>query len=132
MCFCPIINWRCPTKLLTLSNKHLSNKSFLIRKLEYSKYSFLQKHLYQKISQKYMSKSFVFTSSSAKKKKHWIQNNLIFSIREQFLIPLKEAGIKLSISGLLKHWRRLVEYEKKILSLARVSYLVNGIKSLQH
>ena len=45
------------------------------------------------------SKEFVFTSSSPnKKKKHWMQNDLIFSICEQFLIPLKEAEMKWSIS----------------------------------
>ena len=79
------------------------------------------------------SKEFVFTSSSPnKKKKHWIQNDLIFSICEQFLIPLKEAEMKLSISDFWKHWYGLVEYAKKILSLVRVSYLVNGVKSLRH
>ena len=49
-----------------------------------------------------------------------------------FLIPLKEAGMKLSTSDLLEHWSGLVEMAKKIFSLARVSYLVNGVKSLQH
>ena len=45
------------------------------------------------------SKDFVFMSSSPNKKKnHWIQNDLIFSICEQFLIPLKEAEMKWSIS----------------------------------
>ena len=57
-----------------------------------------------------------------------MQNDLIFSIFEQFLISLKEAGMKLSISDLSEHWCGLVEYAKKILSLARVSYLVTGRK----
>ena len=69
LCFCPTISWRCPTNLLILSNRYLSNKSFLINKLQYPKYSFLQKHLYRKTLQKYNYKSFVFTSSSANKKK---------------------------------------------------------------
>ena len=64
LCFCPVIDWRCLTKLLILSNKYLSNKFFLMNKLQYPKYSFLKEHL-----QKYNSKSFVFTSSSANKKK---------------------------------------------------------------
>ena len=51
---------------------------------------------------------------------------------EQFLIPLEEAGMKLSISDLLEHCYGLVEYAKKILSLARVSYLANCVKSLRH
>ena len=74
-----------------------------MNKLQYPKYSFLKEHL-----QKYNSKSFVFTSSSANKKKHWIQNILIFSICEQFLIALKETGMKVSISNLLEHWYGLV------------------------
>ena len=61
-----------------------------------------------------------------------MHNNLIFSICEQFLIPLKEAGIKLSIFDLLEHWYGLVEYAKKIVSIFKVSYLVNDVKSLQH
>ena len=65
-------------------------------------------------------------------KKNRIQNNLVFSICEQFLIPLRGAGMKLSISDLLEHWYGLVEYAKKILSLTRLSYLVNGVKSLRH
>ena len=69
LCFCPTINWRCRTKLLIVSNKYLLNKSFLINKLRYPKYCFLQKHLYRKTLQKYNSKSFVLTSSSANKKK---------------------------------------------------------------
>ena len=48
---------------------------------------------------------------------------IIFSICEQFLIPLKEAGMKLSIPNFLRQWYKLVEY-KKILFLSRVSYLV--------
>ena len=48
------------------------------------------------------------------------------------MTPLKEAVMILSISDLLEHWRGLVEYVKKILSLARVSYLVNGVKALGH
>ena len=80
---------------------------------------------------------FVFTSSSANKqqqqqqKKHCIQNNLIFSTCEQFLIPLKEVGMKLSISDLLEHWYGLVENEKKILSLARVSCIVTWRKTFK-
>ena len=35
-------------------------------------------------------------------------------------------------SDLLEHWYGFVEYAKKILSLARVSYLVNDVKSLRH
>ena len=120
LCVCPTMNWRCPIKLLIFSNKYLSNKSFLINKLQYPKYSFLQKHLYQKTLQKYNSKSFVFMSSSANKKEHWIQNNF-FCICEHFMIPLKEAGMKLSISDSLEYWCGLVEYAKKILSLARVT-----------
>ena len=52
LCFCPTINWRCPTKLLILSNKYVSNKPFLINKLQYPKSSFLQKHVYRKILSK--------------------------------------------------------------------------------
>ena len=73
------------------------------------------------------SKSFVFTSSYANKQK--IEYKIIFSIREQFLIPLKKAGMKLSISDFLEHWCVLVENANKILSLTRVLYLVNGVKS---
>ena len=58
------LNWRCPIKLLIFSNKYLSNKSFLISKLQYPRYSFLQKHLYRKTLQNYNSKSLIFTSSS--------------------------------------------------------------------
>ena len=74
LCLCSIINWRYPTKRSILSNKYLCNKSFLINKLQYPKYSFLQKPLYRITLQKYNSKSFVFTSSPANKqtKKHWI------------------------------------------------------------
>ena len=36
--------------------------------------------------------------------------------------------MKLSISDLSEHWCGLVEYAEKILSLARVSYLVTGRK----
>ena len=102
-----------------------------MNKLRYSKYSFLQKHLYRKTLRKYNSKSFDLRHH-LKTKRTLIQNNLIFSICEQFLIPLKEAGMKLSISDLLEHWYGLVEYAKKILSLVRVSYLVtgNGLKTL--
>ena len=96
LCFYPTINGRCPTKLLILSNKYLFNKSFLINKLQYPKYTFFQKHFYRKTLQIYNSKWFIFTPSSANKQKHWIQNNLIFSIWEQFLIPLEKAGMTLS------------------------------------
>ena len=89
-------NWRCPTKLLILSNKYLFNKSFLINKLQYPKYTFFQKYFYRKTLQIYNSKWFIFTPSSANKQKHWIQNNLIFSIWEQFLIPLEKARMTLS------------------------------------
>ena len=58
-----------------------------------------------------------------------IEYKIIFSIREQFLIPLKKAGMTLSISSFLEHWYGLVENAKKILSLTRVLYLVNGVKS---
>ena len=44
------------------------------------------------------------------------------------MIPLKKAGMKLSISNLLKHWYGLVKYANKILSLTRVSYLVTWRK----
>ena len=47
------------------------------------------------------------------------------------MIPSKEAGMKLPITGLLEHCYGLVEYAKKTLSLARVSYLVNGVKYLR-
>ena len=60
-----------------------------------------------------------------------MQNNLIFSICAQFLIPLKEAGMKVSISDLLEHWYGLEENEKKILSLARVSYIVTWRKTFK-
>ena len=98
LCLYPTINWRYPTKLLILCNKYLSNKSFQINKLQYPKYSFYRKLIMKGFKEIY-SKEFVFTSSSPKKKKnHWIQNDLIFSICEQFLIPLKEAEMKWSIS----------------------------------
>ena len=53
-----------------------------------------------------------------------------FSICEQFLISLKEAGMKVSIPDLLQQWYELEEYAKKILSLAGVSYLVWGIQQV--
>ena len=37
--------------------------------------------------------------------------------------------MKLSISDFLEHWCVLVENANKILSLTRVLYLVNGVKS---
>ena len=40
--------------------------------------------------------------------------------------------MKLSISDLLEHWYGLAEYAKKILSLAKVSYLANGVKYFRH
>ena len=124
-----------PTKLLILYNKYLFNKSFLINKFQYPRYSFFSeteesKRLYRPIT---LSRSFL---------RHYLQTNkqknikykiiLIFSICEKFLIPLKEAGLKLSTSDHLEHWYGLVEYAKNILSLTRVLYLVNGVKSLRH
>ena len=46
----------------------------------------------------------------------------------QFWIPLKEAGMKVSIPDLLKQWYELVEYAKKTLFLDGVSYLVTWRK----
>ena len=46
------------------------------------------------------------------------------------MIPLKEAGMKLSISDSLEYWCGLVEYAKKILSLARVTN--NDVKSSRY
>ena len=45
---------------------------------------------------------------------------------------IKGSWDEIIYSNLLEHWYGLVPYAKKILSLARVSYLVNGVKSLQH
>ena len=39
------------------------------------------------------------------------------------MIPLKEAGMKVSIPEPVEHWYELVEYAKKDLSLVRASYL---------
>ena len=39
--------------------------------------------------------------------------------------------MKVSISDLLEHWYGLVESEKKILSLARVSYIVTWRKTFK-
>ena len=112
LCFCPTINWRCPTKLLILSYKDLSNKSFLINKLQYTNYSFFTethiKRLYRNIT---LSCSFLHHHLQTKI--HWLQNNLIFSICEQFLIPLKEAGMKLTIFDLLEHWYVLVYMQRR-------------------
>ena len=44
------------------------------------------------------------------------------------MIPLKEAGMKISVLDLLGKWYRLVEYAKKTLSLAGVLYLVTWRK----
>ena len=44
------------------------------------------------------------------------------------MIPLKGAGRKVSIPNLLEQYYELVEYAKKALSLARVSYLVTRRK----
>ena len=44
------------------------------------------------------------------------------------MIPLKEAGMKVSILDLLGQWYGLVEYAKKTLSLAEVLYLVTWRK----
>ena len=44
------------------------------------------------------------------------------------MIPLKGAGRKVSIPNLLEQYYELVEYAKKALSLARVSYLVTRWK----
>ena len=97
--------------------QYFSNKSFLINKLQYSKYRFLQKHLYRKTLQKYNSESFVFTSSPAnKQKKKSTEYKIIFSISEQFLLPLKEAGMKVFIPDLSEKWYELVEYAKKTFS----------------
>ena len=129
LCFCSTINWRYPTKLLILSNKYLWNKSFLINKLQYLKYCFLQKPLYQKTLQKYNSKSFIFMSSPANKQTNKQTKTLNFKIvfwavkNEQFMIPSKEAGMKVSILDLFyvkKIFYRLVEYAKKNLSLPGV------------
>ena len=43
-----------------------------------------------------------------------------FSICEQFLIPLKEAGRKVYIPDFLEQYYELVEYAKKALSLTGV------------
>ena len=37
-------------------------------------------------------------------------NNLIFSICQQFLIPLKEARMKVSTLDLLEQWYEVVDY----------------------
>ena len=44
------------------------------------------------------------------------------------MIPLKDAGMKVSILDLLGQWYGLVEYAKKTLSLAEVLYLVTWRK----
>ena len=44
------------------------------------------------------------------------------------MLPLKEAGMKVSILDLLGQWYGLVEYAKKTLSLAGVLYLVTWCK----
>ena len=46
----------------------------------------------------------------------------------QFQIPIKEAGMKVSIPDLLEQWYELVEYLMKTLFLAGVSYLVTWRK----
>ena len=61
--------------------------------------------------------SFLRHHLQTKKKKTLNTKQFNFSLCEQFLIPLKQAGMKLSISDLLEHWYRLVEYAKKTLSL---------------
>ena len=123
------INWRYPTKLLILFNIYLCNKSFLTNKLRYPKYSFLQKPLYQKTLQKYNSKSFIFMSSPANKQTNKQTKTLNFKIvfwavkNEQFMIPSKEAGMKVSILDLFymkKIIYGLVEYAKKTFSLTWV------------
>ena len=40
-------------------------------------------------------------------------DSIIFSICEQFLIPLKEAVVKISIPDLLEQWYKSVGYAKK-------------------
>ena len=80
LCFCSAINWRYPTKFLILSNKYFWNKSFLINKLQYLKYCFLQKPFYQKTLQKYNSKSFIFMSSPANKQTNKQTKTLNFKV----------------------------------------------------
>ena len=129
LCFCSTISWRYLKRLLILSNKYLCNKSFLINKLQYQKYSLLQKPLYWKALQKYNSKSFIFTSSPANKQTHKQKKTLhlkmIFWVAKngQFMILWKEAGMKVSILDLFyikKIFYKLVEYAKKTLSFAGV------------
>ena len=110
LCFCPTTNWRWLAKLLILSNKHLSSKSFLVNKLKYLVYSFLKKQLYRRTLQKYNSKSSVFMSSSANKKKHWIWDNLVFmwevsdSIKRSWdeIIHFRSFGTLVRISSTCK------------------------------
>ena len=123
LCFCSTINWRYLTKLLILSSKYLCNKSFLISKLQYPKYSFFQTPLHWKTLQKYNSESFVFTFIQTNKKT--LNFKIIFWAvkNEQFMIPSKEAGMKVSILDLFymkKIIYGLVEYAKKTFSLTWV------------
>ena len=53
---------------------------------------------------------------------------MIFSICEQFLIPLKEARVQVSIPNLMEQWYEQVEYVRKAFSFAGVSYLVTWHK----
>ena len=52
----------------------------------------------------------------------WVKNDkefaddIIFSLCEQFLIPLTETAMKVSILHLFEQWYELVEYAKKTLS----------------
>ena len=46
----------------------------------------------------------------------------------QFQIPLKEAGMRVSIMELLEQWYELVEYAMKTLFLTGASYLVTWSK----
>ena len=53
---------------------------------------------------------------------------MYFSLCKQFLIPLKETRMKVSVLNFLEQWYELVECTKKTLFLIRASYLVTWVK----
>ena len=63
-----------------------------------------------------LSHSFLRHHLQTNKKKKSTEYKIIFSISEQFLLPLKEAGMKVFIPDLSEKWYELVEYAKKTFS----------------
>ena len=101
----------------------------LINPFKYLNYSTQRRAFYRStyIERLYenITLSYSFLHHHLQTKKYFILNNFFFTCK-QFLIPLSEAGMKVSIPDLLEQLYEIVEYAKKTLSLslARVLYLV--------